>query len=97
MQEDTDSVGVYFKTGDEPYFSMESSSAFFKLFHTMWQEIKTIGKPPWSTAAFIIRGNGKFSVYFGSQDIFDGRSTSLERMKAWIRKYLGELQIKAQE
>lgn len=94
MSKDTGSVGVYFKTQDGQYFSVEPTSTLFELFSTLLHEFKAVGQPPWSTAAFIVRDDGKFSIDFGYEDIFDGRSTSLERMQAWIRKYLGDVQIK---
>jgi hypothetical protein len=94
MSKDTSSVCVYFKTVNGQHFSSEPTSTIFKLFNTLWSEFKTIGQPPWATATFIIQDNGTFNIDFGYDNIFDGCSTSLERLQSWIRKYLGNVPIK---
>jgi len=94
MQKDVGLLGVYFKTSDIQYFTIRPAVTLFKLFNALWHEFIAAGQPAWSTATFTIHSDGKFSLDLGYDDVSDGRSTSLDRVKAWMKKYLGDVQVK---
>ena len=94
MQKDVGLLGVYFKTPDAQCFTIRPSVSLFKLFNALWHEFIAAGQPAWSTATFTIHSDGKFNLDFGYDNVSDGRTTSLDRVKAWMKKHLGDVQVK---
>ncbi len=93
MQEDYGSTGVYYKDFDNRYYYVMPKNELFDLFHEMWIEFKKLGQKVWTSSTFIIDKNGKFSIYFGYEDIFNDGSTRSGRKEAWILKNLGQVDL----
>ncbi len=93
MQEDFGSTGVYYQSADDQYYYAMPHDALFDLFNEMWLEYKNIGKQPWTSATFMIDQQGKFSIDFGYENIFTDGSTRSDRKTAWIRRYLGDVDL----
>lgn len=93
MQEDFGSTGVYYQSADNQFHFAMPHDALFDLFNEMWLEYRNIGQQLWTSATFMIDPQGKFSIDFGYEDIFNDGSTRSDREEDWIRKYLGLVEL----
>jgi hypothetical protein len=84
---------LFYRTIDNRYVYRFADNAPVNKVYELYTELQSLDKP-WTTFSYTLGQDNKFSIDFGYDDIFGGRSASLERMQAWIRKYLGDVQSK---
>jgi Protein of unknown function, DUF600 len=73
----------------EFHYLNQDLDAMMDIFNAMREDLIAAGKPPFSSATFMLNTQGKFSCDYGYADVSDfGRSG--ERRTVWIKQYLGE-------
>lgn len=90
MIDDVASIGIYCQTKNGNFRAFyDGLQHLLDIFYDMRKTFVSTGKPPFSTATFVLTDAGKFFIDFGYDDISDFGLVR-ERREVWIKKYLGE-------
>lgn len=64
-----------------------------ELFDSLWELSAQEIEKRWTNVTYMLDGDGSFEMDVNYDNIFDDESTSSSRRQAWIKKYLGEVEV----
>jgi hypothetical protein len=90
MIEDVWSSGIFFT---EPNGRVRYLNKNLEEMNRRFRQLRSLfvvaGNPPFTTATYHLRPNGKFTIDYGYDDVSDF-SLAPQRRENWIKKYIGE-------